>query len=84
MIEETMIHPETGKILYRDIRSIEYTYKNQKMTVDQPGWFPLDKSDDDGVLSQEDAKVTDYVLKILKARAKAKENNFALGNIAFA
>ena len=85
MIEQTIIHPETGETLYRDVRPIEYTYKGESMTVDQPGWYPLDKNNvDDGILSQEDAKATDFVLKILKSRVKARENNTAIDNFAFA
>ena len=42
-MKNTIIHPETGKILYRDVRPVEYTYKEQRIVVDQPGWFPLDK-----------------------------------------
>ena len=28
MDTNTMIHPETGKLLRRDIRPVEFTYKN--------------------------------------------------------
>ncbi len=85
-MEETMIHPETGEILYRDVRPIEYTYKEQRMTVDQPGWFPADKNDTDGILSQEDARATSYALDIMKARHQKylEEQNSELGNISFA
>ena len=34
------IHPETGEILHRDIRPIEFSYKGEKITVDMPGWYP--------------------------------------------
>ena len=79
MIEQTIIHPETGETLYRDVRPIE------SMTVDQPGWYPLDKNNvDDGILSQEDAKATDFVLKILKSRVKARENHLQFNQTAFA
>ena len=85
MVEQTIINPETGETLYRDVRPIEYTYKGESMTVDQPGWYPLDKNNvDDGILSQEDAKATDFVLKILKSRVKARENNLQFNQTAFA
>jgi hypothetical protein len=85
-MEETMIHPETGKILYRDVRPIEYTYKEQRITVDQPGWYPSDKNDNDGILSHEDAKSTDYALDIMKARHQKylEEQNSELGNLSLA
>ena len=86
MIEETMIHPETGEILYRDVRPIEYTYKEQRIVVDQPGWFPADKNDEDGILSQEDMKVAGNAVRIMKARhqQKLREKNLELGNLSFA
>ena len=80
----TMIHPETGEILHRDIRPVEYTYKGEKITVDQPGWYP--EEGDEGIFSQEDAETTDWVLDVLKARhaAKISQNNFSAENVAFA
>lgn len=85
-MKNTIIHPETGKILYRDVRPVEYTYKEQRIVVDQPGWFPLDKNDDNGILSQEDVRVTDYVLDTMKERHKRylAEQNQEFGNMAFA
>lgn len=72
MIAETIVHPITGETLYRDVRPIEYTYKGESITVDQPGWYPKDGRDDDGILSQEDSRATDYALHILKARHQQK------------
>ncbi len=84
-MEETMVHPETGEILYRDIRPIEYTYKGESVIVNQPGWYPVNGNDDDGILSQEDMAFSDEALKIMKARhEKSLENNFSAENIAFA
>ena len=78
------IHPETGEILHRDIRPIEYTYKGEKIIVNQPGWYP-DKGDE-GILTREDCKISDQALRILKARveAKSQENNFSAENFALA
>ena len=85
-MEEIMIHPETGKILYRNVRPIEYTYKEQRITVDQPGWFPADKNDEDGILSQEDARVAGNAVRIMKARHQKylEEQNSEHGNLSFA
>ena len=63
---ETRIHPETGEILRRDIRPIEFSYKGERITVDMPGWYP--KEGDDGIFTHEDMRVSDQALKILKSR----------------
>ena len=65
-----MIHPETGEILRRDIRPIEFSYKGEKITVEMPGWYPADN--DDGIFSQEDMKVSDAALKYLKSVVEEK------------
>ena len=84
-MKNTMIHPETGKILYRDVRPAEYTYKEQKIIVDQPAWYSAD-SDEDAILCREDMKVASKALAIMKERhAKyLAEQNQELGNMAFA
>ena len=63
---ETRIHPETGEILHRDVRPVEFSYKGERITVDMPGWYP--KEGDDGIFTHEDMKVSDQALKILKSR----------------
>ena len=84
-MNETMIHPETGETLYRDVRPMEFTFRGEKIIFDQPGWYPKDGNDEDGILSQEDMKVGGDILRQLKARYQAaQENNFAVGNRAFA
>ena len=78
-----MIHPETGEILHRDIRPIEYTYKGEKITVNQPGWYPAEG--DDGILTREDCDVADEALAIMKARYEEKiSKNISVGKVAFA
>lgn len=78
------IHPETGEVLHRDIRPVEYTYKEQKITVDQPGWYPPEG--DEGILTREDMKVASKALAIMKERHRRylEENNFELGDAALA
>ena len=80
MENETMIHPETGEILHRDIRQIEFSYKGEKITVAMPGWYPADN--DNGICSQEDMKVSDKALDILKARHEEslKKESFQVTN----
>ncbi|MBR1647168.1 MAG: hypothetical protein IJ685_10380 [Selenomonadaceae bacterium] len=84
MIEETMIHPETGELLRRDVRPIEFNYKGEKIIMDMPGWYPPEG--DDGIFSMDDMAVHDKALRILKARhaEKLRENNFELDNAALA
>lgn len=84
-MENTILHPITGKVLRRDIRPAEYTYKEQKMIVEQPGWYSED-NDEDAILSQEDMAASDYALLIMKARHQKylEEQNAELGNLSFA
>ena len=63
---ETRIHPETGEILRRDIRPIEFSYKGEKIFVDMPGWYPAEG--DEGIFTHEDMAVSDQALRILKSR----------------
>lgn len=67
---ETMIHPETGEILRRDVRPIEFSYKGEKITVEMAGWYPAEG--DDGIFTQEDLKVSDAALKTLKTMIEEK------------
>lgn len=84
-MKETILHPITGKILRRDVRPMELTYKEQRIVVEQPGWYS-DDDDEDAILSQDDMAATDYALAIMKERhAKyLEEQNLELGNIALA
>ena len=79
-----MIHPESGEILHRDTRKIEYRYKNEKIIVEQTGWYP--DEGDDGILDSEDMKVWGDAVRTLKARyaEKISQNNISAENLAFA
>ena len=81
-MEKTMIHPETGETLYRDVRPNEFRYKGESITLDMPGWYQL--NGDDAIFSQEDMAVHDKALKILKSRVKSRENNLQFNQTAFA
>ena len=65
-MENTRIHPETGEILRRDVRAIEFSYKGEKIFVDMPGWYP--ENGDDGIFTHEDMKISDQALRMLKSR----------------
>jgi HTH-type transcriptional regulator/antitoxin MqsA len=62
---ETRVHPETGKLLKRDVRPTVIRYKGLERTVDLPGWYPED--DDDGIISGVDGRVADEALREMKA-----------------
>ena len=80
MEDETMIHPETGELLHRDVRAIDFTYKGEKIIVDMPGWYPTEG--DDGIFSHEDMKVAGQALRTLKARHEEslKKESFQVTN----
>lgn len=48
------IHPETGEILYRDVRPNEFKYKGESITLDMPSY---QLNGDDAIFSQEDMAV---------------------------
>lgn len=62
---ETRIHPETSKLLKRDVRRTVVRHRGLERTVDLPGWYPDD--DDDGIISGPDARVADQALNDMKA-----------------
>ena len=82
-MEETRVHPETGEILRRDVRPIEFAYKGEKITVDMPGWYPAEG--DDGIFTHEDMKISDQALRILKSRHEINsgENTLEFNEIYF-
>ena len=84
-MENTKIHPITGETLYRDIKPAEYTYKEQKIIVDQPAWYSAD-SDEDAILCREDMKATRHALAIMKERHSKylEEQSLEIGKVAFA
>ena len=81
---ETRIHPETGEILRRDVRPIEFTYRGEKIFVDMPGWYPVEG--DEGIFTHEDMNVSDQALRILKSRYESKfgKTDYELGDLSFA
>ena len=83
-MNETMIHPETGEILRRDVREIEFSYKGEKITMAMPGWYPPEG--DDGIFSMNDMAVHDKAIRLMKARhqQKLQEKAFGVGNLSLA
>lgn len=62
---ETRIHPETGQILRRDVRSQTVTFGSMARVVDVPGWYPED--DSDSIHSGRDLAESDRAFQELKA-----------------
>ena len=78
------IHPETGEVLHRDVREVEYEYKGEKIKIQQPAWYN-DKGDD-WILTSKDWDIADQAHKILRERYEEKisQNNFSVQNLKFA
>ena len=62
------ICPETGAPMYRGLRPMTLTYKDQGLTFDMPGWY-CDQSDE-SIHTGDDMKVSDRMLNLLKARSE--------------
>jgi HTH-type transcriptional regulator/antitoxin MqsA len=79
-VSETRIHPETGKVLRRDVRPQSVIVGSLSRTVDVPGWYPDDESD--GVHSGGDLKAMDETYKALRedyaARVKTVRKSLGL------
>jgi HTH-type transcriptional regulator/antitoxin MqsA len=63
-VTETRIHPETGKVLRRDVRPQTVVVGSLSRTLDVPGWYPDDGGD--GVHSGVDLKAMDQVFMALR------------------
>ena len=60
----TRIHPDTGKVLRRDVRETIVEYKGLSEKVVIPGWYPDD--DSDSIHTGTDLKESDKVYRRLK------------------
>ena len=67
-VEESIISCETGEELHRDVRPLTLSYRGESITVDMPGWYSVDGEISEH--SQEDMKVSDHALNIMKARVE--------------
>jgi HTH-type transcriptional regulator/antitoxin MqsA len=79
-VSETRIHPETGKVLRRDVRPQTVVVGSLSRTVDVAGWYPDD--DSDAIHSGADLKTLDAAYKALRedyaARVKAVRKKLRL------
>lgn len=67
-VEEIIISCETGEELHRGVRPLTLSYRGESITVDMPGWYSVDGEISEH--SQEDMKVSDHALNIMKARVE--------------
>jgi len=68
-MEDVMYDVETGAELRRDIRPFTITYQGRSRTFDMPGWYPAGE-ECEATFTQEDLKVYDKEIKVLKAEAE--------------
>jgi HTH-type transcriptional regulator/antitoxin MqsA len=54
--------------MYRGVRPMTLTYKDQSLAFDMPGWY-CDQSDE-SIHTGDDMKVSDRMLNLLKARSE--------------
>jgi len=68
-VEKTRVHPETGAILVRGVRTVVLTFRSQSEAVEMPGWYPVgDTTADHGVHEAKDMQVSDRAINTMKAR----------------
>lgn len=71
MDRESMIHPETGRLLKRDVRPMTIDHLGKRTTIDLPAWYPEDtRFNDDAILEAKDAQILDRAYNELKASAE--------------
>lgn len=71
MDRESMIHPESGRLLRRDVRPMTIDHLGKRRTIDLPGWYPEDtRFNDDAILEAKDAQILDRAYNELKASAE--------------
>ncbi len=68
-MEDVKYDVETGAELRRDIRPFTITYQGRRRTFDMPGWYPAGE-ECEATFTQEDLKVYDKEIKVLKAEAE--------------
>lgn len=62
-LPRTMLSPETGEMLTRDVRPFTVAYKGRNVIVDLPGYYPL--GDGDGVHVGDDMSAVDRAIQSL-------------------
>ncbi len=62
---QTRVHPITGELLTRGVRTVTVTYKGLSEDVELPGWYPVDG--DDSFHTGADLGASDEALKRMRA-----------------
>jgi len=79
-VTDTRTHPETGKLLRRDVRPQIVRFGSLSATVDVPGWYPDDGSD--AIHAGADIKAADETFRALRdayaARVRAVRRQLGL------
>ena len=65
-LPDTMMAPETGELLRRDVRPFKVQYKEENIVVDLPGYYPA--GDGESVHVGDDMRVVVDALRLLKER----------------
>ena len=60
--------PETGSVMYRDIRPMTIKHKGRQVEIQMPGWY-CDESDE-SIHTGDDMKISDRALNRLKAEVE--------------
>ena len=68
-MEDVKYDVETGAELRRDIRPFTITYQGRSRTFNMPGWYPAGE-ECEATFTQDDLKVYDKEIKVLKAEAE--------------
>jgi len=66
-LPQTVVSPDTGKTMVRDVRPFDVTYRGHTITVDHPGYYNPDDPDD-AVFIGKDMAAADAALRELKRR----------------
>ncbi|WP_419809742.1 type II TA system antitoxin MqsA family protein [Sphingomonas sp.] len=88
MMEQTRIHPETGRQLRRDVRPMTISYAAYSRTLPVPGWYPEDAGDavhDGDDLTDVDAAIAsmraEYATDLRRLRRSLKLSQQDAGRI---
>lgn len=68
-LPETMVSPETGEVLRRDVRPFVVRYRGESIAVDLPGYYA--DGHDNGVLVGDDMAAADEALRQIKRKLAA-------------
>ncbi len=62
---QTRIHPITGELLTRGVRTATLTYRGLSEDVELPGWYPV--GDSDSIHTGADLRASEEAIKRMRA-----------------